>query len=342
MSSHRTRLSWCVVLAGLGLAVCGVGHVEAQPDDGPPSVVGEPVEVAESRLRAWDSDLVIERVNSVPLQVDPDEVVVVEQKFESPEPYSEEPKPKVELRLGVAMPWLTGETWADARTRLYGVGLDWSPLLESAADDDVVVLAPTAGLPIAFGTEVRLKLGPGESVSPDPPPTVPLIVGLSVEEARNSLNDRGLLIDLEVIGDEGEIGAIVSQSPDANTSVEAGSIVRATATRVASNPPGGDDSETPAAPPNERDAFSRMWLVSTAVALAVLVLGGTATAARHVRRIRARRDLEWVTGHVETVPRPDPAPRTLEQDSPDALQADIRFVGEPGPAPTYAEELSRS
>lgn len=367
MSRYMRSSWWRAVVVGLGLSVSAPGGVAALVDEDPPSVVGLGVEQAEDRLRDWEFDVVIDRVNPVPPQVDPAEVIVVRQALGNPGWSIEQIAPVVEVHLGVVMPWLEGASWEDARTLLHQAGLVPSPLLASAADDDVVVLAPTAGLPIEFGEEVRLKLEPS-GATPSESTIVPLIVGLSVEEAAESLDDRGLSIVPVVIGEEGEIGAIVSQSPAAGTPVEAGSSVRATATRVVPELPGRDDSETPTPvePPSERqtppgrgdsdtgtraeptserggrDGLSRMWRVPTAVAIAVLVLGGTVSTARHARRIRARRDLEWVNGHVVTVPRPDLAPRTAEQDAPDAAEADIRFVGDRGPAPTYTQEVSRS
>ena len=334
----------------LGTAVIGVVPARAQEPEEPPPVLLLPPAAAEQALRDWQSDVDIRVLNTAPPQVDPAVVVVAEQSLANPGWSIEQMPPVVDLSLGVTMPVLDGLSWAEARSMLEGLGLTPSPILSGADDTLLVTFAPTGGLPVVFGAEVSVKLVAPVTAPPEPAPTlvtVPQVDGARVEEAEALLREAGLGMALVVVGDQGEVGTIVSQDPGAGTAVEPGTGVTGTAQRVPSEPPATSEATAAAAGqppvgPTGRDGGGPDLLVPGLIVLAGVALILAAGAIYRARGRAPRRvGPDWVASHVRAVPSPDRSPVLASQADPGKPSHAARLVAERGPAPTFREETAK-
>lgn len=128
---------------------------------------------------------------------------------------------------GVEVPDVTGSSVSKAKSDLEAVGLTWR--VTEVHDDEVpkdVVIAqsPQAGTRVDEGAEVAL------TVSLGPPPaanvTVPDVVGMTSDQARQALEDAGLTVKIvQGYSDTAPEGEVAAQSPAAGSDVAPGTQV---------------------------------------------------------------------------------------------------------------------
>jgi len=122
------------------------------------------------------------------------------------------------------MPYIVGRTEADAVKALEDAGLVVSILREHSAEPEGVVIAqkPEQGTTLVAGSnvDVTVSSGQGDGIMPD-------VVDISVEKAREQLEEAGILF-IEVIDEpEGEtpLGFVTEQDPAPGTMVDEGKSV---------------------------------------------------------------------------------------------------------------------
>jgi beta-lactam-binding protein with PASTA domain len=210
---------------------------------------------------------------------------------QSPLPGLEVPRGStVDIELGVVQPALVrvpdliGMDVADVPGKLGERGLE---LGQQSGDGDVVQGQRPAPLSLVPpGSSVSISVEPG--VPPSPLVEVPDLTGMTLDEARASLGDAGLVMGNGPGGGDGDVSG---QQPEPGTLVPAGSPVTL---ELASSGIGGS------------------WL---AVAAVVLALAGGAALATY-QSLRPRRDRRWLRRHVRVVPRVSAPPGFTARESP--------------------------
>ncbi|HUQ00707.1 MAG TPA: Stk1 family PASTA domain-containing Ser/Thr kinase [Aeromicrobium sp.] len=121
----------------------------------------------------------------------------------------------------ITMPALSSYTFDDAKNLLesdrYGLTVEREERDSSAPKDEVINSNPPEGSEVEKGSTVTLFVSRGES-------TVPNVVGKTVSEARNTLDDAGF--DVSVDGPQN--GKVTDQDPSSGDKASPGSTVRIT------------------------------------------------------------------------------------------------------------------
>jgi len=139
--------------------------------------------------------------------------------------------PKVDLTISggpgqVEIPDVVGLSADDAERKLEEAGLE--VVTENRASDEqeegrAIGTEPAAGESVKRGSQVTLLISSGQAQV-----TVPAVVGLTEEAARQRLSARGLEIDSSEVESDRPAGEVVTQSPDAGQKVDRGSTVEVT------------------------------------------------------------------------------------------------------------------
>ncbi len=185
----------------------------------------------------------------------------------------------------VTVPPLAGLTLEEASRILVERGLVLGEV--TGGGDTVSTQTPAEGTGVPRGSAVSIDF---ESVVPPVVPTVavPPLKGLTIDQAREVLSDRGLT--LADVGIEGEVeGTIATQTPPSGALVPVDSSVAVTLLAATSSGFGPEE-----------------W----AATAAFLVLLGAASALG-IRGTRTRRARRWVRSHVEVVANPTPPPLSV-------------------------------
>lgn len=202
-------------------AVIGPAPALAAPADQPPSVIHDPPDVAQARIKAWSPADGSEAVADFSPAVVPDNVgglaIVVRQGapvLGPSAPSQSVNQTLVPLTLGVEMPDLVGSTRSRTTqllARFALTSLTWIPA--DAGDNDTVTgQSPPAGTLVAFADPVVVSFT--ESVP------VPNVLGLKVDEARRVVEAAGL-----VLGTSRSTGRVTDQQPAAQSLVSRESTV---------------------------------------------------------------------------------------------------------------------
>ena len=201
-----------------------------------PEVLGLPASEATNVLReaglqpeirtvrsTEEAGTVVGQVPAADEKVDRDAVVRLEiatgsQTPQPTTPAQPTPPPKVEI------PSLVGLTSADARSSLRELGLrSMVTLVESERPEGTVIgQSPRAGAEIREGGTVTLRVSTGPA-----PVTVPDVVGVDEQTARQQLEDAGFIVETvdEPTSDPAEDGVVLGQTPSAGTERAAGTVV---------------------------------------------------------------------------------------------------------------------
>jgi beta-lactam-binding protein with PASTA domain/predicted Ser/Thr protein kinase len=191
-----------------------------------PSVVGQPVQIAQQELNAAGFQTTVTEVSSTPEQ----KGRVVE--TDPPAGTQVDEGSTVTLKVGtgpgkVEVPNLVGLTPEEARRALQDVGLRLSAAgpQEQVVEDDsmvgkVISSNPPAGEQIREGSPVTITVG----VEPETV-NVPNVVGTDVEQARSNIEGAGLAVRVQQVDSAAPEGQVVSQDPSGGAEVEAGTTV---------------------------------------------------------------------------------------------------------------------
>ena len=130
----------------------------------------------------------------------------------------------------IELPDLAGEDDSDAFSQLNDLDLDWDRVTEESdevAEGVVIRTEPPAGTLVRAGDTITVVVstGPGDVEVPD-------VIGMTYDDARVLLEDRGLEIgenpNIAPTNDPNQEGRIISQSPPAGADVEPGTSVNVT------------------------------------------------------------------------------------------------------------------
>ena len=204
-----------------------------------PNVIGSQIEQARSRLAAEGFTNVREEPT-----VD-EEAPIGEVVDQDPGPEDEVPK-DAEIVLFVStgpadrpVPDVVGRPVAEASNLLGQAGFTVSQTSEASSTVDegrVIRTNPAEGTPTPKGTTVTVVVSTGPAEE-----TVPSVEGLTEANAINTLNSRGFQA---VVSDQTEVtsdptldGRVFSQTPGANATAPAGSVVTITLYRFEEPPP---------------------------------------------------------------------------------------------------------
>jgi serine/threonine-protein kinase len=223
---ERRRPPWWVwLLAALALAAVVVGIVLlTRPGDVTvPRVVGQDVQAASADLRAAGLKTSVDRVTSGR---------AVDQVLAQDPAGGEEAKDGSTVTLTVssgpgqvAVPSVDGLGEQKARARLTDLGLVADRVVRQADDavpeGRVIKTSPAAGQSVDRGSDVTLYVSSGpRQVS------VPDVVGLTQQEAQQTLGNRGFQFSATEEGsDSADPGTVLSQDPPAGTSTDPGALV---------------------------------------------------------------------------------------------------------------------
>lgn len=124
-----------------------------------------------------------------------------------------------------ALPDLEGLADDDALSQLSDLGLEWTITTETSTEfeaETVIRTDPVAGSLVAPGDTITVVVSRGP-----PPVTVPDVFGTTIDAATTTLNQVGLLIEVEEnttipVDDPNLHQRIVQQNPSAGTQVQAG------------------------------------------------------------------------------------------------------------------------
>ncbi|MFA9400056.1 MAG: PASTA domain-containing protein [Acidobacteriota bacterium] len=221
---------WAAVALGVILALLVVYGLTRDNTVEVPRVVGSKLDNAISRLSA--DGFSVGAVEEVQRDVPKDQVI-------SQDPVGETGKdckflgffcsnPDVDLTVSggpgqVAVPDVTGQTRTAAETALdeagFGVTVETTP--SNDVDADLVISTdPPAGNRIRKGSTVTLVVSSGpKKVS------VPPVVGLTIGAARQQISALGLSSNSTEQSSDRPSGEVISQSPDAGSKVQAGTVV---------------------------------------------------------------------------------------------------------------------
>ncbi|MCI2237602.1 Stk1 family PASTA domain-containing Ser/Thr kinase [Paenibacillus sp. TRM 82003] len=234
---RKRRWPWVllalVLLGGIGTA----GYALLQQDGGGPGpsatssptavdvpqVVGVPQEEAEDLLEQ--------------AQLEPAVVEEASDTVAEGDVISSDPAPGQSAAIGstvtltvstgpaaVTVPDVTGFSQDDARAALRQAGLDPGSAQPTDEDPDaepgtVVRTEPAADASVERNTPVTIYIASGQVEVPD-------LTGMTLEEAQAELNGRNLNVNARTDPEaEGEPGTVVSQTPSADATVDAGSSV---------------------------------------------------------------------------------------------------------------------
>jgi serine/threonine-protein kinase len=132
----------------------------------------------------------------------------------------------------IRVPDLAGRTLADAQAQIKAAGLTPGTVTRSFNDSvpqgQVIVTEPAAGTQRAPGTPVTFTVSRGSPVD------VPDVVGESVTDAQQKLQDAGFTVVLapeKVFSDEADADTVALQSPDRDTQAAAGDTVTITVSK---------------------------------------------------------------------------------------------------------------
>ncbi len=196
-----------------------------------PSLTGKTFEEAEAELE--ELDLKIEVAAEV---ISPD---FAEGLIVSQDPLEDmEVKTGTTVRVNISkgvepntIPPLVGKTLSDAVFLLESYGYERGGVSEEHSTMPVGVVisqSPTAGSAADAGTRVSLVVSLGERITTV---TVPRLLGMTLEEARNVLEGAGLILSSDVEygpSDEHAEGLIAGQSAAPGTTVDAGATIKVT------------------------------------------------------------------------------------------------------------------
>jgi beta-lactam-binding protein with PASTA domain len=121
----------------------------------------------------------------------------------------------------VKMPDLVGQSEAYAVALLARLGRDDAKVTDKKGDgipDIVIDQSPKAGTALTKDSKIALtvrrsKSGPG-------PNTLPYLIGLKIEAAKETLKELGLAAKVETRPHDGTAGLVLEQTPEARTSLE--------------------------------------------------------------------------------------------------------------------------
>lgn len=132
----------------------------------------------------------------------------------------------------IRVPDVTGRSLADAQQRIKAAGLAAGTVTQSFDDQvpkgQVIVTAPAAGAERAPGTPVTFTVSRGSPVD------VPDVIGDSVTDAQQKLQDAGFAVVLapdKVFSDEADKDTVALESPDRDTQAAAGDTVTITVSK---------------------------------------------------------------------------------------------------------------
>lgn len=132
----------------------------------------------------------------------------------------------VEGGKDVKIPNVVGQKAEDAKSKLEGLGLKVVEVTEESDEEKGIVLKvdPNVDSTVKSGSEVKLTVSAGEGQI-----KVPNLADMSLDEVRRTLKSLGLeLVEDKAYSDKVPSGKVISQSPNANESVDKGSKVNVT------------------------------------------------------------------------------------------------------------------
>lgn len=223
---ERRRPPWWVwLLAALALAAVVVGIVLlTQPDRvAVPGVVGTDVQVARAELREAGLESQVVRATSGK----PVDQVLAQDPAEGAQA-DEGSTVTLTVSRGpgrVAVPSVDGLNEQKATAKLTNAGLVVDRVVrqadDSVTDGLVIRSSPAAGQRVDKGTGVTLVISSGPQQVP-----VPDVVGLTEDEARQTLGDQGFQVSTTEQGsDSADPGTVLSQSPAAGSDADPGTLV---------------------------------------------------------------------------------------------------------------------
>lgn len=130
----------------------------------------------------------------------------------------------VEGGKDVKIPNVVGQKAEDAKSKLEGLGLKVVEVTEESDEEKGIVLKvdPNVDSIVKSGSEVKLTVSAGEGQI-----KVPNLADMSLDEVRRTLKSLGLeLVEDKEYSDKVPSGKVISQSPNANESVDKGSKVK--------------------------------------------------------------------------------------------------------------------
>jgi beta-lactam-binding protein with PASTA domain len=219
-----SRKVLALIAAGLVMLVAILLLAALSGDVVVPDVTGLPQDEAEAAIE--NAGLTVGDIETVASEdVNPGNVI--SQSPEGGSQVSEGDEVALTLSLGqqvVEVPEVVGSTQADAEAALQSAGLTVGEVVEANSSEEagtVIGQDPRAGARVAEGEAIALTVSSGEG-----PVTVPDAVGMTEARAEDLLEEAGL----ESSSSEQEsadvpAGNVISQSPEAGTSVERGSTV---------------------------------------------------------------------------------------------------------------------
>lgn len=124
----------------------------------------------------------------------------------------------------VAVPSVVGRPSAEAESAISAAGLISETILEansSVAADVVFDQSPSAGSNVASEAKVIIKVSTGAAV-----PTVPNVVGDTIDTARSKLAAAGFPVEIKETEDDSQpAGTVISQDPEADATTPEGTTV---------------------------------------------------------------------------------------------------------------------
>ena len=145
------------------------------------------------------------------------------------------------------MPDLLGLDKSDAEIKLKKMGLKLGSVYEKFSDEDegtVISQEPRAGTKISKGQSIDITVSKGKKVKKV---NVPNVKGGTLSAAESTLKAKGLSVSVEKRSSSQAPGTVISQSPSADSEVEAGSTVTLVVSEEQSSDKGsqsgGRDSE---------------------------------------------------------------------------------------------------
>ena len=226
---------WPWLLALLVLVLVGIGLVwyftreETKPV---PDVTGATEQQALSRLQEEGFVVSVEQGNSPAPQgtvFDQDPAAGVEADEGSTVTVSVSQGPAT-----AAVPDVVGTSEADARSGLESAGFKANVVQVFSPQDEGTVVAqnPRGGATAQVGSAVRINVSKGSGTT-----TVPSVVGLSEDDAKQQLSDAELQANVVEVPSPQDAGTVVAQSPPAGAELQQGSTVRLNVSRGLPEPP---------------------------------------------------------------------------------------------------------
>ncbi|MCP3821498.1 Stk1 family PASTA domain-containing Ser/Thr kinase [Streptomyces sp. A3M-1-3] len=130
------------------------------------------------------------------------------------------------------VPQLVGETFTDAQKLADNVGLKVSISKQEPCDEQpkgkVCSQDPAGGTKLAEGETIQVVVSTGA-----PKIAVPDVLGLSFDEAKKQLQDKGFKVDRKTEESDRTPGTVIKQNPEGDTSVQKGTEITLTVAREA-------------------------------------------------------------------------------------------------------------